>query len=395
MATAFSRSLRSLQGDSFRLTLIALPTAVALLLGWSGWFFFSRVSLYAVTDSARLEVDQEAHVLSAAVSGRVVISRLELGRQVEQGEVLVELDAEAVRRQAEDKEAERAGLDRQLEKIRGEVQAQTQALSEARLAEGAARSEAEAEYEQAEAAARLAKEDSTRIARVHAEGLVSEAERDRAAAEAESRGATSAARLRGVRRSQMDRRLEQSEKQALLAELGRQSAMLTARVSSLDAVLSGLAHELDEHRVRAPVAGSLGEVPPLRPGAVVSKGDRLGAVVPPGRLRVVAEFEPPEALGRIRSDQKARLRLDGFPWVHYGTVLATVTRIASEPLNGRIRVELGVDQALSFPVALQHGLPGTLEVEVERVSPAALLLRAAGRALARPKPEAASPGPSR
>ncbi len=390
MATAFSRTLRSLESHGFRSTLVALALAMALLLAWGPWFFLARVSLYAVTDTARLEVDQQAHPLTPAIAGKVVASRLELGRQVEEGEVLVELDSEAVRRDIEDKAAEKAGLVSQIERIRTEIGAQTQALGEARSAESAALNEARAEYEQAEAAARLAEDESSRTARVHAQGLVSDAERDRARTEAQARRSTSEARLRALKRLQMDRRLEQSEKQALLADLERQRALLEARTSSVEAVLSGMAHELDQHRVRAPVAGSLGEVVSLQPGAVVAKGDRLAAIVPPGRLRIVAEFAPPEALGRIQPDQRARLRLEGFPWVHYGTVLARVSRVASEPLDGRIRVELGLEQAPSFPVPLQHGLPGTLEVEVERISPAALVLRAAGRTLARPKPEAAS-----
>lgn len=392
MATAFSRTLRSLHSHDSGSTLVALVSAMALVLAWGAWFVLARVTLYAVTDTARLEVDRQAHQVTAAVPGKVVASRLELGRQVERGEVLVELDSEAVRRAIEDKEAEKAGLVSQLERIRTQIEAQTQALGEARSAESAALNEARAEYDQAEAAARLAEEESSRIARVHAQGLVSEAERDRARAEAQARRANSEARLRASKRLQMDRRLEQSEKQALVAELDRQRALLEARTSSLEAVLSGLAHELDQHLVRAPVAGSLGEVVSLQPGAVVAKGDRLAALVPPGQLRIVAEFAPPEALGRIQRDQRARLRLEGFPWVHYGTVRARVTRVASEPLEGRIRVELGLDQAPSFPVPLQHGLPGTLEVEVEKISPAALVLRVAGRALARPKPETASAG---
>ncbi len=390
MATAFSRTLRSLEGRGFRSTLVALGSAMALLVAWGLWFLLARVSLFAVTDTARLEVDQQADPLTPAIAGKVVATRLELGRQVEEGEVLVELDAEAVRRNIEDKAAEKAGLASQIERIRSEIGAQTQALGEARSAESAALNEARAEYEQAEAAARLAEDESSRTARVHAQGLVSDAERDRARTEALARRSTSEARLRALKRLQMDRRLEQSEKQAVLADLERQRALLEARASSLEAVLSGIAHELDQHRVRAPVGGTLGEVVSLQPGAVVAKGERLAAIVPPGQLRIVAEFAPPEALGRIRRDQRARLRLEGFPWVHYGTVLARVSRVASEPLDGRIRVELGLDQAPSVPVPLQHGLPGTLEVEVERISPAALVLRVAGRTLARPKPEAAS-----
>jgi len=59
-------------------------------------------------------------------------------------------------------------------------------------------------------------------------------------------------------------------------------------------------------------------------------------------------------------------------------VPATVNRVGKEPQNGTVRVELTLDEPDAFPVALSHGLPGMLEVEVERISPAALVLRAAG-----------------
>ena len=81
---------------------------------------------------------------------------------------------------------------------------------------------------------------------------------------------------------------------------------------------------------------------------------------------------------------KVRLRLDGFPWVQYGSLPARVDRVANEPGSGKIRVELQVDPDHSFSIPLQHGLPGILEVNVEQISPAALVLRAAGTLLAKP-----------
>jgi membrane fusion protein (multidrug efflux system) len=241
---------------------------------------------------------------------------LELGRQVERGEVLVELDSEAVRRDIEDKAAERAGLVSQLERIRTQIEAQTQALGEARSAESAALNEARAEYDQAEAAARLAEEESSRIARVHAQGLVSEAESDRARAEAQARRANSEARLRASKRLQMDRRLEQSEKQALVAELERQRALLEARTSSLEAVLSGLAYRLDQHRVRAPVAGSLGEVVSLQPGAVVAEETGWRRSSLPASSGSSPSSPPRPGANPGRSGCEAAPR--GFPWVRMG-----------------------------------------------------------------------------
>jgi membrane fusion protein (multidrug efflux system) len=132
------------------------------------------------------------------------------------------------------------------------------------------------------------------------------------------------------------------------------------------------------------VAGRVGSVlPPLPPGAFVKEGASLGAIVPSGELRVVAEFTPEAAIGRVREGQPGRLRLDGFPWTQFGSVGARVVSIGSEPRDGRVRAELSVVGAPPA-VPMQHGLPGSLEVEVERATPAALVLRAAGRVMTTP-----------
>lgn len=50
MSTSFTRSVRSLQAEDSRTTLIALIAAATLLTGWLLWFFFARLSLYAVSE---------------------------------------------------------------------------------------------------------------------------------------------------------------------------------------------------------------------------------------------------------------------------------------------------------------------------------------------------------
>ena len=104
----------------------------------------------------------------------------------------------------------------------------------------------------------------------------------------------------------------------------------------------------------------------------------------PGMLKIMTDFLPPAALGRIQPGQPARLRLEGFPWTQYGAVAATVTSVASEVRNGWVRVERAVRSDAASPIPLQHGLPGAIEVEVDHVSPAALILRTAGLLLTVP-----------
>lgn len=385
MSTAFSRTVRSLQGDRFGVSNAAIAVVLILLAGWAAWFFGAELSVYAVSEHARLEVDHESHPVETRVSGQVVATSLELGRIVREGDVLVELDADPIRLQLREREAERDGLRRQILALQSEIGAQRQALQEARQAEGSALLEAEARSDEAKAARTLAEAEASQVGRLHDQGLVSTQDRDRAAAEAEQKRASADATEKALSRLGLDLRFEQSEKRARIAELTRDAEELTAKLGSLDAVIERLEYELDHHLVKAPVSGELGEVVPLAVGTVVSAGDQIAAVVPSGEIRIVAELSPPQALGRVRPGQPALLRLTGFPWVQYGAVPAVVTRVATETQNGRIRVELGIDhESPSFPVPLQHGLPGTIEIVVEQATPATLVLRAAGMLLSRP-----------
>jgi membrane fusion protein (multidrug efflux system) len=103
---------------------------------------------------------------------------------------------------------------------------------------------------------------------------------------------------------------------------------------------------------------------------------RLGVIVPPGAPRIVSLFPAP-AIGRIRPEQPARLRLHGFPWTQYGTIPARVARLGDEAQSAMKRVELEPRPDPRSSIQMAHALPGI--VEVERVTPAVLVLRAAGR----------------
>ena len=175
----------------------------------------------------------------------------------------------------------------------------------------------------------------------------------------------------------------------LAAERGRRGRIASLARERVDcegleaATVSTVARresEAERRRIRAAVSGRLGEVNPVQIGAVIREGDRLGvhhsSRPSPCRRRICAP-----ALGRLRRGQIARLRLDGFPWTQYGYVDAEVTSVASETREQRVRVELAVRRPASSAIPLQHGMPGAVEVEVERVAPIALLIRALGHGL--------------
>jgi multidrug resistance efflux pump len=225
------------------------------------------------------------------------------------------------------------------------------------------------------------------VARLAGAGLAPDADLERARGEARARRASAEALALAVGRLEEDRRAEEGERRARLAELESQAVQLQGEAGVEDARLARLAHQARERSIRASVDGRVGEAADLRPGTVVRAGERLGSLVPAGTLRVVAFF-PVTSLGRVRARQEARVRLAGFPWTEYGRLRARVAHVAPEPRDGRFRVELVLENAAASRVPLAHGLPGSVEVEVERVSPASLVLRSVGRARAPAPPPA-------
>jgi membrane fusion protein (multidrug efflux system) len=362
--------------------MLAWLCAGLLLAVWLAWFALGSVTLYETSARARLEVRRAPHVLGAAVAGRVLSAAPALGQRVEAGTVLVELDAAAERLQLREELARLAAVGPRLASLHQEVIAlRSAAVSEAGAAQAAVQ-EARARSSEAAAAAAFALDNARRLAEESAAGSVPQIDALRAQSEAQRLGAAAAALTAAVKRVDLDAAARGQQGQARIESLLRDAAALEADQATGQLSVERLRAEVERHIVRAPVAGRIGEAQPLRPGAYAAAGERLVTVVPDGELLIVAEFPPAAALGRLRPGQPARLRLTGFPWTQYGSVEATVSRVASEVRDNLVRVELTPRDPARSGMLMQHGLPGTVEVVVDRMAPALMLLRVSGQMLA-------------
>jgi membrane fusion protein (multidrug efflux system) len=387
MAATFSRTLRSLETDGSRRRLGAL-LVTGLVLAWAGWFVLGRVAVYEVSDKTRLEVRSAAHAVASPVGGRVVAAYLTLGRRVEEGDVLLALDAEEERHQLAERRARRDALAARLAAQRSEFESEQAALEAQQVARDVALREAHARIAEAEARVTLAERQAATSARLRLNNAISGEELLRDKAEVEARRAARNALTQAASLQEKDRLVQERASKTRLAKLGREAAELRGDIQVETAAIARLEYDIGLRTIRAPVAGRVGEAAEFRVGSVVRAADKLGALVPAGEARAVAFF-PAAAVGRVRPGQPARLRLDGFPWAQYGTVAATVADVGNEPSGGGlVRVELTLAADPASPIPVEHGMPGWAEVEVERVSPAVLLLRAAGQLLtARRAPE--------
>ena len=386
MATAFTRTLRSLAADRFRNSAVALLAGFVLVSAWGYWACASRVTLYEITETARLEVVSAIYPLQSPIDGRVTASTLEVGREVHEGDVLVELDVEPQLRRIEELRSQIAALRAERTSSDQQIAAEHRAIDQEALATVAATEEVRANRKEAQAPARYAQDDVERLAKLRDSGLIAERDYQKSKSEAERAHAGIDVYETTIRKIEQEQRTKSSDRAAKIQLYKSGVTKMDGQMKTLTSSIATLEYEVERRRVRAPVSGRLGEVAMLRIGTFIDVGDKLGAIVPSGTLAIIAQFPPQAAFGRIRTGQLARMRVAGFPWAQFGTVPAEVTRVAGEVRDGNVRVELVVPASAKTSIPLQHGLPGSIEVEVETISPFQLFLRNAGRLVSEPRP---------
>lgn len=378
MGLSFSSSMRSLGNDRFSPSLLFIFIGIVIIGAWVAWLVTARVGIYETSDSARLEVSAAAHPIAAEAGGKVKASYLAVGREVHEGDVLIEFEAEDETLRLDEARAQADSLAPQVSALREEAAAEEVARKQQLEAARIAINQARKELEEAEASVELAEDEAKRIARLQAQGILSEVDLARARTEVRRRRATAEALSLEIDRLQVDLRNRASDSQVRIERLNRQIASVEGQMTTAMATSKRLAHDIEKRVLRAPTNGRVGEAVDLRPGAVINTGDKLGVIIPTGELRLVAYFHQ-SALGRIRPGQPARLRLEGFPWTQYGSIPARVVTVASESRDGRIRADLELQSETASSIPFQHGLPGTVEVEVDRLAPGTVLLRAIGK----------------
>jgi membrane fusion protein (multidrug efflux system) len=340
---------------------------------------------------ARFAVSRSAHPIEALIDGRVIWTNLTLEQVVEKGEIVAEIDAEPLKRQLQEERMRLAALTSQVDALREELAAQKQALDQANSFALAEIDEAKARLREAEILAQMAEKEAGRSNSLFARNVVPEATRDKAQTEATRQRAAKESLQIYTKKLQFKLNLGKDDRQAGLKHVESEITEIEGYIAAAAGLVERLEYERDQTRIRAPITGRIGEVAEISIGKVVQKGDRLATVIPSGKHKIVANFSPSDALGRIRPGQIAWLRLHGFPWAQHGSIAATVERVAREVRDGLVRIELGINDEQVSLIPVQHGLPGTLEVEVERISPALLALRAAGRLFSRQNESLPSP----
>lgn len=92
---------------------------------------------------------------------------------------------------------------------------------------------------------------------------------------------------------------------------------------------------------------------------------------------VTASF-PAEALGDLQRGQAANFYPTGQVWEQYGAIPAVVTSVTNDRQAGQLQVQLALQPEEDLPFPLAEDVKGRVEIEVDRVSPAAMTLSSGG-----------------
>lgn len=383
MGVSFTRTTRALAADRGMGTRWAMQVALALAVVWALWFFFARVTVWEVSRTAHVEVTSASRAIATEQPGRLIASGLYVGRRVRAGEVLAELDSAPQRLRLAEAEARLAGFPGRLGALRAEASSARSAQASASSAGAFSAAAARARASAAGAEASFNREQADRQNADALGGGAAPAEAARAESEARRASAESAARRAEEAGAAAQAQLARARQSRETAQVAGVLAQVEADQVATQSLVEQLRLEVEARRIRAPADGVIGDLAAFRLGEMVPAGAQLASLVPEGALHVVAAFDPATGLGRLAEGQKARLRLDGFSWAQYGEFSVRVERVAAEGSNNQMRVDFAMPAAPpSGELPLRHGMTGQVEVEIERVSPAILLLRSIGRMLA-------------
>jgi membrane fusion protein (multidrug efflux system) len=344
-----------------------LPVAIALAVlagaAYGGWLWLDARHRVSTEDAY---VEGPVVTIGARVPGPVAHVHVRDNEEVRPGQVLVEIEPRDYQVRVEQARAALAMAVAEARGARSEIplarestesrlQQSRATLAAARVAVDVARAEADearardgarrsavaaarAEAAVAEAAADRTRLDLDRASRLVGQGLIAVQEHDaariahRAAlasldaarrrlaqAERDAEAAGAEARRRVLAVEQAERRVEEAE--ALVSDAQSQQAQVpvkeaaagraSASIEQARAELAAAELQLSKTRIVAPVGGSISKKT-VEPGQVVQTGQPLLAIVPLDRVWVVANFKETQ-VGRIRTGQRAVVRIDSYP----------------------------------------------------------------------------------
>jgi hemolysin D len=391
---------------------VALWLIMAFVLIALLWAIFGRIDVVA-TAVGKIIPNDRTKVIQSIETASVKSIHVRDGQTVQQGEVLIELDAttaiadsdrlrnealtarfEAMRAQAMLSalalgksprlelagQADDARMSAEQSQLSGQYQEyqarqlQLQAEISRRRAELYATKQQVSKLEQTAPIARMRADDYRKLVR---ENFVSQhgyLEREQIRIEQEQDLAASQANVMEIRAALAETQQQQA---TLLAEMRRQLLdqhnLATQRAASLEQELVKAEQRSRFLHLTAPVAGTVQQLAVHTVGGVVTPAQPLMVIVPKDNVLEVEAMLPNKDIGFVNPGQDAEVKVETFPFTKYGTLHGKITQVSSDAIQDErlgliylTRVKLARDtlRVENKMVRLTPGMAVTVEVKI-------------------------------
>jgi multidrug resistance efflux pump len=374
MAINFSDTLASINIDLNQRNVIFGILLGILLLMWFCWLFWVPLSITKQANGS-FDTGQPVIAITSAVNGRIERIALTAGSFVNAGDLLISINTEdeekqivALQQALHEEELALKAIESSSNSDLQKLAISRQALVEKVKSTRAQLTNAESQFNQQKNMVELLQAASNAVSKI-------EIQKEQLQLQKIHEHLLITRQLLKAVQAEQQQAAEQQE--LLAASFAENTARQQSRIAALQAGLNAQQQNAAHKILRAPKSARVAEVMPLQEGQWITAGTTLATLVPEGELRVVAQFDPTDALGYLQVGQTAKIQVDSFPWLQYGALNARVLQVNEAERNGRIRVLLELTGKKHL--ALQQGMTAKIIVNVSALTPWELLLQSLGR----------------
>lgn len=163
-----------------------------------------------------------------------------------------------------------------------------------------------------------------------------------------------------------------------LKEIEKQIVALSSQIKENQSQIDSLNYQLEQRVVKAPVSGSIFQLPAVKTGTVLEPGGLVAEIAPEQSSLILKAQMPPTESGSLDPGMPVKLKFDAYPFQDFGIVegelinISPTTKVVdteegkAESYELEIKLDQDYIQAKNKRVALRPGQTATAEVIVRQ-----------------------------
>lgn len=381
MAIAFEDSRRALEQqlstklDVVHLVLLMFLTTLVV------WAVTGEIDVYRTSQQGTLENQGGVLKVQSEVSATIKESHLTLGMRVKKGDLLLQLEDRTARINLSKLQDELVANQQQQTILNEQTQLTAQKYQ---LLESSLRSDIKQIQTQLDQSRKVLDTQQNIQNGFKALAKTSAvAQMDLLRQNLEVVKAESVTRLHTIALSNKKQEIprNQREQELAISQINSRLSALTDRQEQLNRAIDSAQIEVNKYAIKAAGDGEVVQLLALSKGNHITPITKFATITNGSDWMIHSQFSAKDSVGHVKQGQTARILVDGFPWRQYGSLSATVSRVAKAGVNGQVDVYLQLRDNTESQIPLTFGQPVTVEIKTQSLSPVMLLLNAADRAV--------------